>query len=485
MAAGEAIIRDNALTLWRRGTYAEQMVRWRHALTVGLVCLLAFSPSARAQAPVTPLLRLFLSDGTSLTSFGEWVRMGDRVVFSLPLGEGPSPDLQLVTIAATRVDWPRTERYAATARTVHYAATRAEDDYAQFSNQVAAVLTGIAREPDPKRRLAMAGAARAAMADWPNQHHGYRAADVRQMLTLLDEVISDLRASAGEDTFELGLVSTGPPAAAETLLPPPTAAQLADELLTASALVETSTERTTLLESVIGLIDRAASLLPAAWATRVRSSALGSLTSEHAADAAYTKLAATTLDAAAKRARSADVRGIERLRAHVLEADAKLGSKRPAELSAVLSALDVTAESARRLRLARDQWQVLQPEFNSYRRAVGPALRELQRAERPLEDIRAQAGPKPRVLALVTKRFYRARPAMAGTNPPPMLASVHALLQSAWNLADNALKLRQRAIESGDATRATEASAAAAGALMLAARAREDLDKALAPPSLQ
>jgi hypothetical protein len=40
-------------------------------------------------------------------------------------------------------------------------------------------------------------------------------------------------------------------------------------------------------------------------------------------------------------------------------------------------------------------------------------------------------------------------------------------------------------VETGDLSRATEASAAAAGALMLVARAREDLDLALKPPSLQ
>ncbi len=91
---------------------------------------------------------MFLTDGTALTSFGEWVRMDDRVVFSLPLSADAAPELQLVTLAAGRVDWPRTERYATTARAVHYTSTRAEDDYAQFSNQVAAVLTGIAREPD-------------------------------------------------------------------------------------------------------------------------------------------------------------------------------------------------------------------------------------------------------------------------------------------------------------------------------------------------
>jgi hypothetical protein len=71
-----------------------------------------------------------------------------------------------------------------------------------------------------------------------------------------------------------------------------------------------------------------------------------------------------------------------------------------------------------------------------------------------------------------------------GTRPPQALASPHALLQSAWDLAATALSLRLRAVESGDSARAAEASAAAAGALMLMARAREDIDKVLAPPAL-
>ena len=159
-----------------------------------VMALLVAALSARAvaaQEAAAPLMRVFLTDGTALASFGEWVRMDDRVVFSLPLSADAAPELQLVTLAAGRVDWPRTERYATAARAVHYTATRAEDDYAQFSNQVAAVLTGIAREPDPARRLAVAESARKAMADWPNDHYGYRATDVQQMLTLIDEVISE------------------------------------------------------------------------------------------------------------------------------------------------------------------------------------------------------------------------------------------------------------------------------------------------------
>ncbi|MBP7775536.1 MAG: hypothetical protein KA371_00230 [Acidobacteria bacterium] len=461
------------------------MQQWRIAVVACVAAIAAPAAVAGAQpASQPPLLRVFLTDGTSLTSFGEWVRLDDKVVFSLPLGEGVTPDLQLVTLAAGRVDWAKTERYAETVRAVHYAASRAEDDYAQFSNQVAEVLTGIAREPDPARRLAMAERARSALAEWPRQHYGYRATDVQQMLSLLDEVVSDLRAAAGQDAFELNLVSATPPLAAETLMPRPSSAQLAEELLAASTMAQSPAERTTLLERVVSLIDRAAGLLPTAWATRVRTTALGAIRSERAVDAAYTKLAASTLGRASTRTRAADVRGLERLRADTLKADQKLGAKRPAELRAMLAAIDAGAESARHLRLARDQWRLLEPVYRSYQRSVRPALAALAEAEQPLEDIRAQAGPSPADLKKTIRRFFKARPAVVTTNPPAPLASAHALLKSAWDLANSALTLRLRAVETGDPARATEASAAAAGALMLAARARDDIALAVKPPAL-
>jgi hypothetical protein len=447
-----------------------------------LMALLCASAAA-AQDVTPPLLRVFLTDGTALTSFGEWVRMDDRIVFSLPLSTDPTPELQLVTLAAGRVDWPRTERYAATARGVHYISTRAENDYAQFSNQVAAVLTGIAREPDAGRRLAMAESARKAMAAWPGDHHGYRAADVQQMLTLIDEVIGELRAAAGQDTFELELSAATPSMPAESLLPPPTAAELAEQLLTASTLAEPA-DRGTLLQRLVQFIDRAAALLPESWATRVRGTALGTLAEDRAVDAAYTRLTTQTLAAARRHPHAADDPAIDRVRAETLKRDAALGTRRPAEVAALLAALDADAETARRLRLARDQWHLREPEYRSYRRAVLPALREMQRATAPLEDIREQAGPAPATLKRVIARFFKTRPAVKGTRPPEALASPHALLQSAWDLADNAFALRLRAVESGDSARAAEASAAAAGALMLMARAREDIDKVLTPPAL-
>ena len=151
---------------------------------------------------------------------------------------------------------------------------------------------------------------------WPDEHHGYRAADVQQMLTLVDEVVGELRAAAGLDAFELGFHPSTPLPPAETLLPPPTTAELGEQLLAASTLAEPA-ERGTLLTRLVQFIDRAASLLPEAWATRVRASALGTLAADRATDAAYSQLASTSLAAAGRHAQAADVRGIERVRAQV------------------------------------------------------------------------------------------------------------------------------------------------------------------------
>src|SRR5436190_936666 len=93
------------------------------------VVLTATQPAGAADDPT--ILRLFLNDGSSLSSFGEFARVGDRVVFSMPTsGSAADPRLQLVNIAADRVDWDRTTRYVESARATQYLDTRAEQDYA-------------------------------------------------------------------------------------------------------------------------------------------------------------------------------------------------------------------------------------------------------------------------------------------------------------------------------------------------------------------
>ena len=65
---------------------------------------------------------------------------------------------------------------------------------------------------------------------------------------------------------------------------------------------------------------------------------------------------------------------------------------------------------------------------------------------------------------------------------PPALEAIHALFRSASEMAHNAAQLRLDAVEAADLDLARRASSAAAGAMMLLARARAELEAALRPP---
>ncbi len=70
-------------------------------------------------------------------------------------------------------------------------------------------------------------------------------------------------------------------------------------------------------------------------------------------------------------------------------------------------------------------------------------------------------------------------------HPPEELVAAHALLISAAQLAATAAAIRREATLAGSMTRAWDASSAAAGALMLGARARTDIQSLLKPPQLR
>jgi hypothetical protein len=63
------------------------------------------------------------------------------------------------------------------------------------------------------------------------------------------------------------------------------------------------------------------------------------------------------------------------------------------------------------------------------------------------------------------------------------LASTHALIRSAWELADTAFRLRLESVSQNSVDVAQRASSAAAGALMLYQRARADQLAAMEPPA--
>jgi hypothetical protein len=190
--------------LRRIGPYSPGLMT-RHLL-VGCCAALAVAGLA-ARAPAQPaVLPLYhrLTDGTSVDAYGEWVRVGDRVVFSLALDpQRDPPALRLSSVPADRVDVAATERYREALRAATYAVTRGDADFDALSVEVARLLSEAARVPDAGQKLALAERARKVLAEWPATHHSYRLDEVRQIHALVDDVVADLRATRGDTAFDL------------------------------------------------------------------------------------------------------------------------------------------------------------------------------------------------------------------------------------------------------------------------------------------
>jgi hypothetical protein len=458
--------------------------RWV-AAAFGAIAVCALVPRVHAGDEAT-LLRVFLRDGTSLVSYGEPARVGDRIVFSMPTSATPNPPLHLVDLAASRVDWDRTSRYGASARAAHYIATQADADYANLSNQIAQALNDVTLTSDPARRLAIVERARTVLAEWPQNHFNYRQAEVRQMLGMLDEAIADLRAASGTTRFNLSLsASVDPVTIAEPLLPPPTPKEAIEQVLAASRAVDSAAERTSLLTTAIAAIDREHASLPVEWATATRTSADAAIKAELRVDRSYRDMTTLIIGAATRRARLGDVRGVERLFVRIEERDALLGRSRPDAVNALIAAVQERLDAARRLQLARDRWALRAPMFSKYQVDIQTPIDLLAALKPALEDIKALAGSTPRSLSGIEQAVSQIVKLAATIAPPAEFVAAHALLVSAAQLAGNAAKIRREAVLAGDMARAWDASSAAAGALMLGARAKQDIQDLLRPPQLR
>src|SRR5690606_27590629 len=124
-----------------------------------------------------------------------------------------------------------------------------------------------------------------------------------------------------------------------------------------------------------------------------------------------------------------------------------------------------------RLRLEQDRWLLAEPAMRAYRQSAQPYIRALERARHDLEDIKLMAGPAPANLRPLAVRLDRNARRLALLEPPAPVLSAHEVFRSAYALAENAVKLRRDAVEHADLDLARQASAAAAGALMLFERA--------------
>jgi hypothetical protein len=463
--------------------------RFRRAIFVSLLLLCAVPPvvlwgseSAQpAQADVT-LYRIFLRDGSTVLSYGEFARVSDRLVVSVPLGNSAAgPDLHLVSLPSDAVDWEKTDAYADAVRAARYAGTRGPDDFAMLSGAVSTSLADIALTADPNRKIAMASEARQNVTRWAAEHYGYRAQDVARMAGLFDDVVAQTRAASGAPNFDLSLIATLAAPPSVPLLPAPTLRESVEQALRTAVLAPDATERTSLLRAIDRiLVDVASARAP--WTAPLRARVAGALAVEDRASRGYQALTRKTLHAADRRARLADVTGIERILRRALREDDRLGQRRPQEMASLLAMLDGKLDAARRLRLARDNRVARADEWRRYAAAVAEPLALMRRSRDSLDQIRRLAGPSRARLLRLAARTTRAMTLVAAVAAPAEVADAHGLLKNALQLASRAAESRRRAVASGDMQPAWEASAAAAGALMLFERAAEDLKTRRAVP---
>ncbi len=452
-----------------------------------MVATLGTTAHVRAQTP-TVWFRIFLTDGQVIAAHGEFTRVDDHVVVQVPVAFAAdgAPTTRAVTISAAAVDWAKTDTYREAVRRAQFEATGGARAYAAFSEEVAATLRDVALIPDPLERIRRLESARARLADWPAAHHGYRADDVASTLSVVDDLLNGMRAAAGQQAFTLAITSTTAEARAGApptpLLPPPSLREVIQQALGLASRVTDPAERIELLRVAAARLDDVDGVKED-WVRQARSTVRRQIRHEQRVSTAYARLRDWTIERTARLLAMADVRGLMKLRGEVRTRDAKLRGQRPAELAALLATLDVRLDAARRHRLLLERWAERRPALEQYaavmQRHVGGGL-SLTRA---LEEVKALSGPD---AALLT----RAEGQLAGSRVEADLVVVPdeaRTLQQVWlstqELAARALRVRRAAMRSGDMQQAWEASAAAAGALLLLQQLRDDLAALVRPPA--
>ncbi len=450
-----------------------------------VVLLLLMLAPGRALGNDSALFRLFLLNGETITSYGEFARVGDRVIFSMPVGgTADEPRLQVVTLPAGMIDWARTERHVDSARYQRYVATRGDEDFRLLTTEVARVLGQIASTTDRRQALAIAEQARRTLTDWPRAHFGYRQDEVRDVIGVLDGAISSLRGvAAGRSGFELTLVATLEPIAVEPLAVMPGAREQLAQIFKVISMTTPSAERVALLQSAMALLDEAVAI-PGVDITATRRRVEADIREELAIDARYARLS-RDLSAEARRAAAAGrVDDAQEVFRDIRKQDAKLGRQRPEVVLALEASVLAQVEAARQLRLLRERWQLRQEIYSSYQRSAGSQIVQLVRLQPELTAIRALEGLETSALRRLQSRLSGGAERLNRLGVPGDLRTAHDFLISAWRFAEGAARLRYEAVASGNLATAREASSAAAGALLMLGRAQQEIRTYLEPPRL-
>jgi len=426
---------------------------------------------AQAQAPRPgPTYRVFLRNGQALPSYGEAATVGDRLVFNLSIGSADgSPVLQLISLPLPQVDLERTIRYAEAMRAALYAATRGETDYAALTEAIRGDLQKLPGLERPLQ-LGVAEQIRQRLVSWPANHFHYRTRDVENLQQLLHDVIRELRKADGEAAFSLELIAGPPEPVREALLPAPGLQESIELAMAAATAADLGEDRLAVL--------RAASAV-SGDTPALRETVSRRLELEVRAGTLYNALAASIRTRAQAAETRGDVGAIDRLEAELFQRDRQLGFRRPADVQRIVEEMAVSRVAARRTQEMFDRYAAVRGRLLDYERQVRPALSALDGLRSVLEYFRDMRHVSfERVLA-THDRLVALLQQVNGITPPEDFAGLHATLTSALSMAREASDRRRQAAATNAMRTFSEASAAAAGALLLAERTRADLVFAL------
>jgi hypothetical protein len=433
-------------------------------VTVNLVAAQAPSPSS--------VYRVFLKSGDALPSFGEAAVVADRIVFNLSIGGSDGPlTLQLVSLPLPLIDVDRTVRYADSMRAAFYTATRGEAEYAEMTAALSRDLERLAGMPDRKQQLLMAEQLHLGLVAWPRSHFFYRASDVEKLAAMVGDVINELKVAVGEKTFALELTAGPPAPRREPLMVAPRLKESISLSLTASSAADIGEERLAILKSAASITPADDPELSAAVARRLQQ--------ETNAERSYAALVADIR----KRAQAAEASGnapaIDKLQAELLNRDQQYGFRRPKTVQDLIEELRKARDSAVARKDALDKYASVRRRLLDYELEVRPAFSALDGLRPVLEYYRELRVVSFERTTAAADRFERMRAHVESLTPPPEASAIHATLISALRMGIEATTRRREAAATNAMPTLRAASSAAAGALLLGDRARNDLVSSL------
>ena len=182
--------------------------------------------------------------------------------------------------------------------------------------------------------------------------------------------------------------------------------------------------------------------------------------------------------------RRGDVAGVEAVIEVLHTRDRELGGRRPERVAVVARELDVMLAAARAHRLALDRYTQVRRVLLEYERTMRPTMSGFDGLMPILKAVEEQRFTAYERLEAAAARLRAFQGTTRAVTPPEDLADVHATLLSALQMAEHAVSRRRLAASTENDTFNREASSAAAGAIMLAGLAREQLVARLYPPKL-